>query len=190
MSDEENHDHDHGPSFFSFPFQFGTPPTPEEIERDNMQQDSNRHETRQFFDGLKEDQLQKLSFIIGSVITTQGSAGIFYQGLISGLLDQKFGKCLACDKKHDDEIEKFIGHPPIAKAIPKDIRAQNSDSPAKGSQEYDRLMFLYNMEQDDNGSDRVRCKGCGTWLESLQDRMLRPTGIPGCEVCKDKQKWG
>lgn len=185
MSDEnEEHNHNH-PGVFAF--QLG--PTPEQIEQARMAGETNGHESREFFDSLNERQLRKLSGLLNHIVNTEGTAGVFYIGLISAFIDIKFGSCMACGKNHDDELAKMSGQkipdPDIIAPLNVD---HDPGFPAKGTPEYDRLMVAYNTEQDDDGSDRVMCKGCGLWYINLQDRALRRKDA--CHGCIEKAKWG
>lgn len=146
-----------------------------------MEAEANTHETRQFFEGLSEEQLKKLYGLLHMVIGTDGMAGSYYQGIIAMRLDQKFGVCMACGVKHEEELASMM--PPVPEPRPDPIRG-----PAKGTAEYNSLMALYGLEQDDDGSDRVMCKNCKTWYIDLADRMRRP--VAGCTGCIQKEKWG
>ena len=62
--------------------------------------------------------------------------------------------------------------------------------PQKGTEQYDYLMGVYGMEQDDDGSDKVMCINCKLWYENLEDRTKRIAGPTGCSGCINKTKWG
>lgn len=177
MSDD--HEHEHGPEF-PFPFAFFTPQTPEQREREQMEMLSNAHETRHFLESLKEDQLKKLAGVIRS-ISGSPEAGAYYVGMIGMKLDTKFGICVSCGRKHDEELADLVGDGGSDEA-PEQV--------TKGSVLYNKLMNEYGMEQDDDGSDKVMCKNCKKWYENLPDRMLRPPGVTGCSGCIEKTRWG
>ncbi len=179
MSDEHEHEHEEQPHMFTF-FQG---PSKEQMEQMKMESEANGHDTRTFFDTLTLEQLGKLSAILHVVVTTDGMAGAYYQGLIAAVADYKHKFCMACGRDHDKEARDLLTPLP-------DITHKPDDELVKDSKKYNELMYLYNMEQDDDGSDRVMCKGCQTWSINLKDRMLRPPGIPGCEGCIQKNKWG
>lgn len=180
---EHDDEHEHQPQGFAIPFSFfgGPPPSQEQIDRQNMEAMANGHEVRQFIHGLDEFQLNKVISLI-KIVDSSSIAAYYYIGVVAEQLDTKYGKCMTCGKKHDEELAHLVGD---------GGPAESSDSPAvKGTKKYDELMYLYNMEQDDDGSDRVMCKGCGKWYVSLADRMLRASGIEGCSGCIEKNKWG
>lgn len=181
MSDEhEEHEHN------GFAFQFG--PTAEQVEQARMAGESNGHETREFFDSLNVEQLKKLSALFNHTANTEGNAAIYYIGLISGFLDLKYKLCVACGKDHDKMLADMSGQQDVlTEAVPLAVD-HDPGFPVKDSAEYLKLMAAYNTEQDDDGSDRVMCKGCGLWYINLQDRALRPKD--GCHGCQQKSAWG
>ena len=188
MSDENEHEpqHPHG-----FAFHIG--PTPEQLEQIRMEGEANGHETREFFDSLTEDQLKKLSGLFHQAHTSEGHAALYYIGVISGFLDQKFNTCLACGKKHDEELANMTGQPVVND--PPQVRPNGSreccNTPS-GGPHHDLCPYMmeYNLEPDDDGSEKAMCKNCKQWYANLEDRMLRPAGPAGCEGCRHKTKWG
>lgn len=50
------------------------------------------------------------------------------------------------------------------------------------------LMRRYNVKKAVDGS--LSCSGCGNFIHSLEDRMLREEGTGGCPTCQHKTKWG
>lgn len=180
MSDEHEHEH------HAFAFQFG--PSPEDVERARMAGEASGHETREFFDSLSAQQLRKLSSLFNHAANTEGNAAIYYVGLISAFLDLKFKECVACGKDHDkpfEEMETSLLEPSKEESEDPELYV-----PRKDTATYDKLMGMYNLEQDDDGSDKVMCRGCGQWYQNLKDRMRRKPGVDGCPGCIQKQKWG
>ena len=183
---DENDEHEGHAAFF-FPFMA---PDPEAVERMKMEQSQSAHETREFFDGLTADQLRKLSGLFRTCATSDGEAAAYYMGIISGFLDQKFKLCLGCGQNHEEALAEMTG----AVVDPEPAREPDSEQqyliPQKGTIAYEKMMSTYGLEQDDDGSDRVMCKNCGKWYESLNDRARRSPGKSGCSGCINKEKWG
>jgi len=179
MSDDHEHDEsNHSMGFLSF----FAPPTPEEVERQELNAMSNAHAMHRFFGELKEDQIVKLIDLI-KVVSASGPAAFYYIGFLSQRLDSDFGKCPACGKKHDEELAELIGDGGPTEPRTHTAKVQDNIT-------YDHNMSLYDMEKDDDGSPRVMCKNCGKWYENLADRMLRSPGVAGCSGCIEKTKWG
>lgn len=173
MSDENEHNHeDEHPPHVAF---FG--PSPAQLEQMHLQGLANAHETKHFFDSLDEVQLRKLSGVLSQVIDTDGAAGNFFLGWIRVLLEKDHGVCSACGQKHGDELNEMLG-------------AEQPEQPRTGPEDRVDLMREYGVEQDDDGSLRVMCLNCKLWYETLEDRMLRPPGKPGCHGCIQKEKFG
>lgn len=155
--------------------------SPEERMRlGNMEADAKVHESRQFFHSLNEEQLGHLSICINTTVANP-KLGMYYQGVIAQITETKYGTCIACGEKHDEELATISGQP---------SPSVEPAFPPKDTIPYDDLMDEYGMEQDDDGSDRVMCKNCGLWYVNLQDRTLRPAGITGCHGCVQKTKTG
>jgi hypothetical protein len=180
-SDESNeeHEHHHHPIFA---FQMGPPP--EVLERMQMENEANAHETRHFLDSLTEDQLIKLGGIMQLCFSSNGAAAGYYQGVIIGILDYKYKVCLSCGRNHEEEFHE---------AVDTELPLKNTccDTVRGRPHSYEcSLMVEYGLEPDDNGSEHVQCKNCKQWYPSLEDRMLRPPGVKGCSSCQQKAKWG
>jgi len=169
MSEENEHSHQ---SFFSF----FAGPSKEELERHEMEGMAAAHEMRQFILSLDESQLKKLIPLI-KMASDHTEAAFYYVGVAANILDMKYGQCMSCARKHDEELANMAAESEAA-------------FPPKDSSVYQGLMDEYNMEQDDDGSDRVMCKNCGMWYINLKDRMLRSPDKSGCSGCVQKEQWG
>jgi hypothetical protein len=190
MSEEhEEHEHQHGqPHPFLMAF---AGPTPEQLEHERMRGEATGHETRAFFDSLNIDQLRKLAGILRQV-NSDPDAAIYYQGLAAGFIDLKHGICLVCNTDHSKVPEEFTEQHKTEQTVPTDVGINVCcATPVDAPHEYKcPIMVEYNVEPDDDGSQRVMCKGCSKWYVSLDDRILRKPGIEGCDGCQQKSAWG
>lgn len=65
-----------------------------------------RHEVRDFLQGLKAEQMRTLRRLMAQFQNEEYSTGLasYYVGVLSTLLEMKFGACLACNKNHDEDL--------------------------------------------------------------------------------------
>lgn len=138
------------------------------LEHHIMHSEQNAHEVQEFFSSLDEQQLKNLRGLI-KVIEMNESAGGYYAGIIGGELLHRFGVCMACGKKHDEELKRMAGEGPSEKRDEATLR-----------DEY-RVILTGVGEQ-------VQCTDCGLIYSSLEDRMLRKPDE--CSGCEQKAKWG
>ena len=144
--------------------------------------DAHRHETREFLMSLKPDQLIMLIEII-RVTSGSPQAGERFLGMISIILDLKHKLCVACGKDHDKMLEEMAEAPAEPSGAPGAAEAEADifDQTAKN-------LEVYEMEYNEDGD--LVCKNCGTKYPSMEDRMLRRPGKPGCDPCIQREKWG
>lgn len=98
--------------------------TPEELEkaRADHQAACERHEAEQDLAGhlaarvlhsLDEEQCRALCSILksiraaGNYASAEAATASFYIGILTSRLHDEFGVCLACGRKHDEEIAKL-----------------------------------------------------------------------------------
>lgn len=169
------------------------PGMPEELKQaiiaHHMKNDQISHEIAAFFEELNEEQLRILKGVISMLTYADNpvATGTYYIGLMVGILNQKFKLCLGCAGKHDEEAHKMyedaqaekLEHPlhmaDQVKLIPEEEAAQ---------------MLTYGVSVLKSQYPALICNGCGAIFINLEDRMLRPPGVKGCETCKQNQKWG
>lgn len=94
------------PFIFSIPEQM--------MEQMRIQQDKTvmagevwRHEVRSFMEGLTAEQAITFKSILRNFCDNPSGAEAlanFWEGMISFMIDAKFGLCTACGKNHDDDI--------------------------------------------------------------------------------------
>ena len=177
-----------------FEFIFGAP-TPEQLEEHkrrhdqaHMEQQSLRHEVASYIDDLSMEQLKIFRAIISAVSGDEGY-GQYMMGQLTAMLHVKYGLCVACGLNHDEELQRTLDAP-----VP--LPVVEADEPMS-DEERAINMHDYNLrapnpgEVDARSDERpVICRGCGMLYQSLEDRMLRPTGIDGCHGCQLKSAHG
>jgi hypothetical protein len=156
-----------------------------------------------FFDDMTTDQLVTIREIINR---SGNGADTFYTGWVTSILHTR-GVCTGCGRDH---MEDMLGddHMPIQPPAVQvsdgptqmEIPFPSEDPPPSSPYtETDRIhdMLKYSMREPEEGevasgpNERpVICIPCGSLYQSLEDRMLRPPGVEGCEGCLNKQKWG
>ncbi len=140
-----------------------------------------------FIDSLNADQLKTLGkMIVISVNDTD--AGWQFAGLVSGALIWKHGRGWAGEESPLADpatslafkMEQAGGEPM------NDMERINKDA----EDERARLMKLYNVVPDPSTEGYFKCGGCGVFIMSLEDRMLREPGVKGCTGCQEQAKFG
>lgn len=160
------------------------------LEHQRMHAEENAHTTLRFLRSLDEEQLRAFRGVLSAVSVTEDTVP-YYMGLVGGLLHEKFGVCLGCGNKHDDELAHMAGTGQVHVGSVSD-------------EEYTLEQFRIDCENygvepftDDNIFSMVLCLGpCkdrggerGKW-SSIQERMDRKAGFGGCDFCVQIQKWG
>lgn len=169
MSDEENQ----RPEFSMFYLQL-PPEVQAEFDRQQMVNMQNAHDGVAFFDSLDENQMRVFRGLLNSIRTQEGAVD-YYMGLVSAMLNSKFGVCIACSQKHDEELKHMAGQgEPPQKLSPEDREA---------------LMKEFSVAYVGEG-ERVMCTNCGAEYPNLEDRMMKVAGPAGCGGCIQKTKWG
>lgn len=145
------------------------------IIQSHMTSEKASHDEANFINGLDEAGIMGLRGILMTIMHSPDEAAMtsFYLGILTHATG-KYGVCIACGKKHDEELAKMTGPGPAPDA--------------EISDEYrTSLMAVYNVETFEEG---VRCTNCQFQYVSLDDRMLRNPGPEGCHGCIHKSKFG
>lgn len=177
-----NHE-DETPDNFGMVFMNMPPEVREIIEHHRMHAEQAAHDTTNFFDSMTEDQLRSLRGVLG-VIRSDPDSTPYFMGLVSSALQYKFGVCLGCGKKHDEELTK-MAHPDV----PSETRISDASKSKMTTTEYLNKCIEYRVHIRGDGPE-VICNNCGVTYVSLEDRMLRRPDIEGCDGCIQKEKWG
>lgn len=148
-----------------------------------MENSGYTHSVQQFFDSLDEDSMIVMRDIISECGGSAAAASMF-TGIISGVLHQKFKRCFACGKNHDEEIasmaESDKSATPKIKAWPDVVR----DLPSEFIAELD----VYNLNMIKDEFPAVMCNNCGMQYPSLEDRKIKAPDE--CSGCQQKAKFG
>lgn len=86
---------------------------PAEYERQKMAASQNLHDAYGFIGSLDADGLHALDLIL-SCITNAGAENKAIQfascflGVVEAMQQEKYGKCLACGKNHDEELARAV----------------------------------------------------------------------------------
>lgn len=184
----------------------------EQQDRMHMAMTSAVHDMQRFFNEMTEEQLSTLRLLLHNC-GQHGAAAVFYEGIASAILWQKFGAC-GCGSKHDEsaldallqdesaappDVAPTSFEPPVEPDVTSfEPEAQVSTQPdaTLGVNPPDRnldlnetlrMMEAYRVEpKPDDVTGRMICMDCGQEYPSLEDRMLRPD----CPTCTEKAKWG
>lgn len=164
---------------------------PEEIremfEHQQLANTSQAHEIANFVEGLKEDQLVTMRTMFAM---TGGNYAAFVNGIITKTLDVNFGVCMACSKKHGDELAEMANGgtvtPPAEPVEEFPVPTDVDTAPLRELRL--KAMGDYNVEPAADDPEGVVCKGCGLFYKSLVDRMIK--GPDNCHGCIEKAKWG
>lgn len=158
------------------------------IAHQHMQMEQHAHDASTFLESLTEEQLRGFRGILAAIRVGGEDASTYFIGLAGGIMSVKFGVCLACSKKHDEELAHMAGpvaEPPVAppaEAPPEPLMPDMTED------ERAILMEEYGIEEGEDG--KLHCKNCMIHVASLQDRMLRKPGVDGCSGCQQKSAWG
>lgn len=138
----------------------------------------NAHAIMEALSTLNEEQLVALKGVLMFTNENPHTNG-YFQGIISQILQKTYNICPGCGVNHDE-------------VPPEWSEQEESNSAEKASTEVsvDVLMEEYNVVPYTGIDDQVQCKGCGLVSPNIEDRMLRPPGVKGCEGCQNKAKWG
>lgn len=174
------------------------PEVREMIEHNKMHAEANAHEVRDFLDGLTEEQLRVFRGILASLsINKRGIP--YYMGLIGGLLSTKFGVCLACSKKHDDELKDMAGPGDGHERIildPEDEPSPAEEAAVIADRQIRMAQYQVEPLTDNDWWGQVICtgpcegaQGHATWKD-LETREEDKPGEGGCTFCIQKVKHG
>ena len=168
---------------------FGQPMTKEQRDQHNAEIDATAHRGVSFFDSLNEEQLLTLRNLLMVMHNEPMKVLPYYVGVVSTQLQQRFGVCPACTKKHDDELEKLVE---VGQAEMSHGQADTDD------EELALQAVAWGVSFDPKIADGrplslvpVFCNEiCGATWPNMADRMLRKPGPDGCPGCQEKAKFG
>lgn len=152
-----------------------------QFEAFQMQSEQTAHDIRDLFTTLTEHQLRILRTLIRTMDGNSSACG-YYAGVTSSALSSRFGVCLGCGKKHDDELKEMSGQSEPAKHV------HWADFVASLDSEMLDNLSKYHMNLIPDEWPVVACARCGHRYPSIQDRMLRKPDE--CATCVQKAKWG
>lgn len=150
-----------------------------------MHDETNAHAIKHFLESLNEEQLVTLRRIL-AMISQREDFGPYYTGLITAQLNSKFGICIACSQKHDEQLEKLVETSDKKKTVVSQLSW--TEFVASADEELLDKAAEYNVELSFKIWPKVRCRKCGTEFASLEDRFLRKPDE--CAGCIQKEKWG
>lgn len=175
-----------------------------QLENERMHGEAYQHDLKHWIESMTEDSMKMLKSIAFQHSDRPSAA--YLVGVINVTLENKFGICHACGKKHDDELTEMLGTPEADTSTPPKTPAKTSHAgagivkPDMTMSGPELLKWVPRSEQkqmDDYGVDFVEfkypmviCSKCNTEYQSLADRMKRDPGVEGCGDCIQKAKWG
>lgn len=164
---------------------------------------------------LTVEQLITLRRVIAYVGASEGRTAMYYEGVITAIIEHKHGLCGGCGKDHLlDTLTRVEPHPDedepttVETLGGEKITFTSSVSPQPDTRreyppdsEREENMEKYGLREADAmdfergliaGPDErpVFCKECGALYQSLEDRMLRPPLVDGCQGCQHKAAHG
>ena len=156
------------------------------IEHQRMHAEANAHATLDFLRSLDEEQLRAFRGVLSAVNVTDDTVP-YYMGLVGGMLHEKYGVCLGCGLKHDEELKNLTGEGPTEEASAYTVEQFIIDCENYAVEATTPL----------NPNSSVECVGpCsekggerGRW-QNIHARMERKAGTGGCDFCVSIQKWG
>lgn len=149
------------------------------LEQHMMVTEQNAHDVRDLFESLDESQLRVFRGILRIVDENPGAAS-YYAGVVSTQLSFRFGVCLGCGRKHDEELKDMATESGVPKTW--------TDIAATLDTETLENLHKYHLNVIPNEWPRVVCAKCGKTYVSLEDRMLREPD--DCSGCHEKEMWG
>lgn len=178
--------------------------SPEDADKHRQEHEVASHEINRLLSELSIEQLRALDFLLIGIANAgePGRIASYMAGRSTQMLETRFNICAACNKDHAAELLKSE---PVADDIPPHIEARRRMEAneivftAQGSKEPMTpdevvLMMEYNLDDARDGETNALlwfvCTNCGMQYQSIQDRMLKPSGIEGCSGCIQKTKWG
>jgi hypothetical protein len=158
----------------------------------------NMHAIRSLLDDLDSEQLDALDTMLANMLTNTAYNVAFMRGQIMMRRWAAYDVC-PCGEEHDPDKALAAETGPVEPVmeVPNNLMDQIITTPGNeevevGSDRWKALMDEYNLvlTGDDEGRQWHECKGCSKTYPSLQDRMLKPVGVAGCEGCQQKAMWG
>jgi hypothetical protein len=161
--------------------------TEEQAEMLHATMNSNAHESVRIFDELEEEHLNRFRGIL-NVIKDDPETVMYFMGIASAHLKFRFGYCMACGLKHDEELAHLVGD-----GGPDHVEKPDPNTPwgamEMTKEDYETVVEgHYCTYQTSTGI--LTCKGCGSKYPDLADRMRSKFGKEGCATCNQKEKWG
>lgn len=163
------------PEFFTDPEQLK-----EALERRKMEGEVNSLAFQSLLAKADTEEMRALSNTFLRAGTDQTGIGIWYAGVVAGILNERTGLCIGCHQDHSVKSEDF---------------AEKQDEPVfrhTPVEELNAYLKQYNVDFTPGSipdlEAEVYCKGdkCPRIFPSLKDRMLREN----CPNCEQRAKWG
>lgn len=176
------------PNFFLMPD--GSEPPEEFMQAVHQQQEHvamlnlvHKTAVKNLFDSLDAEQLVVLKNMFQHVYVVGGEAALYYRSTAEAILRYQRDVCPECGLDHVEELFAHSEMDPAQQAEPKTDAQLALEAQM---QEYGLEWF----HDDDQGIDYLRCINCEKFYPSLDDRMMKPPGVEGCDGCQMKAKWG
>lgn len=152
--------------------------TPEEIleysQTVHLQAQDYAHSVVAFIESLALENVTVFDRILSNIESTP-EYGNYLKGLIAIIAREKHGICV-CGHDHDAEAKLLRDQ---------DIKIPNLEKMSEYNLEY--VKAYRDGQPHPTG---LRCKSCFKAYVSLTDRMLRASGVDGCDGCKIKSAHG
>lgn len=148
-----------------------------------------KHRVRDFMMELSKEQYEVLSMIFNSIDDAADIA--FYRGQLLVIGEMKHDIC-SCKENHlEAHAECSVTPDSVFGEQEEQVDPEVIPDLHFAEDKNDALMEEYNVvKAGDEVPTDFKCGGCGIAIVSLDDRMLRPPGVKGCEGCQHKAKFG
>jgi hypothetical protein len=130
-----------------------------------------------------EENLRTLRDVLLAAGATEHDVGQMFLGIIAQRLKVEHNICIACNRNHDEELEKMQAQ---AELVNNDWTSFINNLDPSVIEVMNELGVEFIPQQ----YPKIKCKNCGKEYVSLEDRMRRKPGADGCDGCQQKSAWG
>lgn len=136
-----------------------------------------------FLDSLNADQAVTFRDLMSTVAHVHANSYADYLcGRATSIMVYKHGRCGTCGQKHDVMVPGLA-----AEEVPVGAPVDAQSVFAAAGEVASVTELMERFEVTTNIGRKVKCvatAGCNKIWESLDDRMLRPPGVAGCDYCQ------
>ena len=144
-----------------------------------------------FLEKQSDEELMLIERMLLAALDSQHYVG-YMRGQIDMLRERKFSVC-RCGTNHEKEASDALGE--AAEAVSTEVVENAANVADEPEEDTEFLMAKYSVQVvpsdlEEHYPTKYRCSVCFTPIVSLEDRMRRPPGTPGCSGCKSFNSQG